>query len=560
MKYLSLLIFFLAPFIVHAQTGLSDEVIESIEKRIEYDVNPSISIGYIDEHGPRYYSFGNKSKDGDPIDEHSIYEIGSISKVFTGILLADMVAKELVSLDDPIASHLPEDVHVPTFNGKSITLAHLSDHTSSLPRMPDNFDPADRSNPYADYTVEQLYEFLSSVELNREIGSEYEYSNYAQGLLGHILALKADVSYEELLFNVITEPLGLSETKVTLDDKMQANLAIAHNNGVEVSNWDIATLTGAGGIRSSAHDMTRFLAANLGLIASPLRNAMDLSHTVRHDKGGNGSVGLGWHIIDHNDAEYVAHGGATGGYRAFAAIDKKARKGVVVLTNSTRGADDIARYIMDPTSELDEIKRDAALAMKKVIDEDGLEKAEEAYQSIKADPAYEFNESAFNNLGYEYMPDDLDAALFIFELNIKEHPEAFNTYDSYAEALRNQSIAFYKKSIELNPGNENGYEMLKQMGVDLKQEDITVSEDILETYVGNYQLAPTFFIEITRDENRLFAQATGQDKFELFPSSESEFYLKVVEARIEFYENEEGFVDSLTLFQGGQEMPGKKVE
>ena len=562
MKYFYLLILFFAGQFLIAQTGLSDELIQNIEKRVEYQLNPSIAIGFIDENGPQYYSFGHQTIDGRPVDEHSIYEIGSISKVFTGILLADMVEKGQMSVDDPISKYLPDGIDVPTFNGKHITLGHLSDHTSSLPRMPDNFDPADRSNPYADYTVEQLYEFLSSVELTREIGSEYEYSNYAQGLLGHILALKAGMSYEELLSTVITESLGLSETKVTLDDHMKRNLAIGHNNGVEVSNWDIATLTGAGGIRSSVHDMVEFLSANLGYSKTPLKKAMNLSHEIRHDKGGNGSVGLGWHVIEHNDRAYIAHSGGTGGYRAFAAMDKEAGKGVVVLTNSTRGADDIARYIMDPDSELDLIKRDGSLVLRKIINEEGIEKAEEAYRELKSNnpDEYEFNESAMNNLGYQYMPDNLDAALLIFSLNIEEHPEAFNTYDSYAEALRNQSITFYKKSIELNPGNDNGYEMLKQMGVDLKKKEVIVADEILDLYVGNYQLAPTFFIEITREENRLFAQATGQDRFELFPSSDSEFYLKVVEARIEFHKNDEGVIESLTLYQGGQEMPGAKVE
>jgi CubicO group peptidase (beta-lactamase class C family) len=566
MKYVCLLLLFVLSSVSQislAQKALSDDVIVNIEKRIEYNLNPSIVIGIIDKNGPQYFSFGNKTIGGEAVDEHTIYEIGSISKTFTAIMLADMVNKGMMKLDDPIKMYLPDDVRVPQFNGVDITLGHLSDHTSSLPRMPDNFNPADPANPYADYTEELLFEFLNGVELKREIGSEYEYSNLAQGLLGAILARKAGVSYEQLLASLITKPLGLSETKVTFDDHMKRNLAIGHDQGDEVSNWDIAVLVGAGGIRSSTADMLTYLAANLGLKKTPLSSAMNLTQKERHDKAGNQSVGLGWHIVKADGEEYITHGGATGGYRAFAALNKKRGKAVVVMTNSSKGIEDIGRHLMDPSVELEMPKRDIATVMKKTIDESGIEKAIMKYKDIKAKNVdeYDFNEGSVNMLGYYYMNKaDYDTALALFKLNIEEHPHAFNTYDSYAEALMNLSIKNYKKSIELNPNNQNGYDMLAKMGVEEEKEVVVVAADVLTTYVGKYQLAPTFFIEITSSENQLFAQATGQDKFELFPISDSKFFLKVVDAQVEFFHDDNDHVKSLTLYQGGKEMPGEKVD
>jgi len=243
---------------------LPGNVIESIEKRIENGSNPSIVIGVVDKKGTRYFNFGKVSKDGRAVDEHTIYEIGSITKVFTAILLADQVIDGSVSLDDPINRYLPSEVQVNAKGSSEVTLGNLSDHTSGLPRMPDNFAPANPNNPFADYTVEQMYSFISTYEPTREVGSEYEYSNLAQGLLGHILALNSGLSYESLMIGKIATPLGMEESKIILDQRMQDNLAIGHNNGAQAENWDIPALAGAGAIRSSTSDMLKFLSANLG--------------------------------------------------------------------------------------------------------------------------------------------------------------------------------------------------------------------------------------------------------------------------------------------------------
>lgn len=569
MKYLLHLSVFIFSLNVFAQSSvnLPDEVATSIKNRIEYGLNPSIVVGMIDAKGAHFYNFGVKTINGEEVDEHTIYEIGSISKVFTGILLAKQVEEGTMNLDDPIKQYLPADIKVPNRENEEITLGHLSDHTSALPRLPGNMNPLNPDNPYEDYTVQQLYDFISGYELQRDIGSAYEYSNLAQGLLGHILSINSGVDYEALMIREIAKPLHMEETKITFDEKMNNNLATGHANGREVENWDIPTLAGAGAIRSSTSDMLKFLRANLELVDTPLSSAMKLSHTPRHDKAGNNKVGLGWHIISGKNGDVTWHNGGTGGYRAFAGFVKEINTGVVILTNSTESVDDIGFYMLNPSAELRVVKPSISMELKTIIDSEGIEAALNRYNRIKNEESneYDFNESAINTLGYSYMDKDITVALAIFKLNVDEYPNSFNVYDSYGEALlknkQNElAVENYKKSIELNPGNVGGIRALEKLGVIIEEKEIVLTEDLLETYVGTYELQPGFNIVITRESTNLFGQATGQGRFQLFSKNETEFYLKVVAAQISFKVSKTNGVESLTLFQNGNELIGNKIE
>ncbi|RPI66954.1 MAG: DUF3471 domain-containing protein [Ignavibacteriales bacterium] len=179
--------------------------------------------------------------------------------------------------------------------------------------------------------------------------------------------------------------------------------------------------------------------------------------------------------------------------------------------------------------------------------------------------SYQFSEQQINSIGYNYLNRDMvDVALGIFKLNTELYPEAFNTYDSYAEALmvkgeKEESIQNYKKSLEFNPANDNGIAMLKKLGVEYKTEEIMVDNSILKKYEGEYQLFPNFIITIRADGTKLFAQATGQSEFEIFPQSETKFYFTVVPAQIEFVTSENGEVNKMILFQNNKEMPGERI-
>jgi CubicO group peptidase (beta-lactamase class C family) len=339
------------------------EVKESICLRVDNGYNAGIVVGLVTRGGTQYYSYGKPSlSGGGTLDENTIFEIGSITKVFTSILLADMVERGEVGLDDPIERYLPEGVAAPRRNGRSITLLDLATHTSGLPRLPDNMDPADPSNPYADYSVEQMYAFLSGHELQREPGAEYEYSNFGAGLLGHLLARRTGRTYEQLVTSRISDELGMPDTRITLTADMRARLARGHSGETEVANWDVPTLAGAGALRSSARDMLTFLAANMGLRESRLYSSMNSTHQPRRPAGSaNMQVGLGWHVLSTGERQIVWHNGGTGGYRSFIGFVPGEDVGVVVLTNSSTSADDIGFHVLEPGVPLRQVRTPVAI-------------------------------------------------------------------------------------------------------------------------------------------------------------------------------------------------------
>jgi len=221
---------------------------EILAERIDkYHQSVGIVVGVIDSTGRRTVSYGKfDTDDKRAVDADTIFEIGSVTKAFTSLLLADMVQRGEVALTDPVAKYLPAAVKMPERNGRQITLEDLATHTSGLPRLPSNLHPKDSANPYADYSVEQLYEFLSGYHLTRDIGSQYEYSNLGGGLLGHVLARRAGMDYEKLVRSRICEPLGMRSTGNTLSDEMKTRFAVGHDADMQrVSHWDLPTLAGA---------------------------------------------------------------------------------------------------------------------------------------------------------------------------------------------------------------------------------------------------------------------------------------------------------------------------
>src|SRR5438105_2688614 len=188
-----------------------------------------IVVGVIEPSGRRLVSYGRLAKDDSrPLDGDTIFEIGSITKVFTSLLLADAVQRHEAALTDPVSKYLPPPATMPE-RGRAITLQDLATHTSGLPRLPGNMKPRDAANPYADYSVEQLYQFLSSYQLTRDVGAQYEYSNLGGGLLGHVLALRARMDYPSLVRARVTAPLGMANTAIALSPEMKARLATGHS-------------------------------------------------------------------------------------------------------------------------------------------------------------------------------------------------------------------------------------------------------------------------------------------------------------------------------------------
>ena len=329
-----------------------------------------IVVGIIDAKGRRVISYGSLKKgDRRPLDGDTVFEIGSVTKVFTALRLADMVQRAEVAIADPIAKYLPPSAKVPERGGRQITLVDLATHSSGLPRMPENFRPQDPANPYADYTNEQLDAFLSSYEPIRDIGVKYEYSNLGFGLLGQVLARRADMEFETLVINRICEPLGMSSTRSSLSSDMEHRLAAGHSADlISVSKWDIPTLAGAGGLRSSANDLLKILAAAMGNTKTPLKPAMDAMLAVKRPTGQPFiDTALGWIIDTRGGSEIIFHDGGTGGYRAFIGYAPRSGVGIVTLSNAATnpGVADLGLHLLDaryPLAIPDGSPREAAVS------------------------------------------------------------------------------------------------------------------------------------------------------------------------------------------------------
>jgi len=323
----------------------TDEIREILVRRIDQQKQAvGIVVGVVEPTGRRVVAYGKLAKDdlanadAGTLDGDTIFEIGSVTKVFTSLVLADMVKRKEVALDDPAGKYLPENVKMPERNGKSITLLDLSTHTSGLPPLP-NLKPNDPSNPYAGYGVDDLYQFLSGYTLPRDPasdlkGSEFEYSNLGAGLLGHILARRAGTDYESLIRSRITEPLGMHDTGITLSSLQKQRMATGHSATlapVAKPQFLPLTLAGAGALRSSVNDMLTFLEAFLGYKETPLAPAMKSMLEVRRSgPAGKMEIGLAWLIV----GDGAFHDGGTEGFRSFVAYNPKAGSGVVVLSNT----------------------------------------------------------------------------------------------------------------------------------------------------------------------------------------------------------------------------------
>jgi D-alanyl-D-alanine-carboxypeptidase/D-alanyl-D-alanine-endopeptidase len=339
-------------------TALSDEEIHAIlAQRVDVGRQSTGIVAVTSgSAGNRLFTYGRPdTPDNRPLDGETVFEIGSITKVLTALLLADMVERGEVAFGDPVAKYLPTWVRVPEYNGKAIALVDLASYTSGLPHMPDNIISRDPLNPYADYTVDQLYIFLSGYALKYEPGTHVEYSNVGFALLGHALARRANKSYEELLVERICKPLGLHDTRITLTPDTRARIAQGHNLNLERKPlWDLPGLTGAGAVRSTANDLTVFLEACLGCGQTALGAALSKLSEIRRPILRPASehaveVALGWFISRAYGDEIVWKDGGSGGFGTFIGFSPVTKQGSIVLSNAANWhyLDDIGMHLVN---------------------------------------------------------------------------------------------------------------------------------------------------------------------------------------------------------------------
>jgi D-alanyl-D-alanine-carboxypeptidase/D-alanyl-D-alanine-endopeptidase len=336
-------------------------------------------VGIISPQGRRIISYGRLNQgDSRPLDGDSVFEIGSVTKIFTTLLLADMVHRGEVALDDPVAKYLPAQVKMPERNGRQITLADLATHTSGLPFLPTNFpginDPANFAkymDPVSKYSAAQLYEFLATYQLAKDPGSQWGYSNLGVGLLGEALARRAGMTYEDLVRTRITGPLGMTSTAITVSPEMKTRLGVGHDAHLQPApDWRMPIFAGAGSLHSTSNDLLKFLAAFMGYTKSPLDGAISsMLQTTR--PGPNFNQALGWWVLAFAPVDgLVVFGGETLGYSTSVSYDPKTRVGVVVMSNGAPDDGGLAWHLLRPAFPVATLAATNALKERKEIPSD----------------------------------------------------------------------------------------------------------------------------------------------------------------------------------------------
>lgn len=303
-----------------------------VQPYVDAGIVNGLVVGLYDAGTREIYGFG-EGPGGAPPTGATLYELGSVTKVYTGLLLADAVQRREVSLEDEIATLLPPGVTVPTRDKVSITLRQLALHTSGLPRLPPSLAQVERPDPYAGYGEDQLFQDLLRTQLVTTPGTVVSYSNYGTGLLGYALGRRIGGGYAAALTERVLAPLGLSHTHVGFPEGAPRAEGTTYD-GTPAPPWTFDALAGAGALVSNVRDQLTFLDAELDAYAGgklPLRAPMRLTQEPQEEFGAP-QAGIGW-LIDREGRYW--HNGGTGGFHSFVAFDPKNRRGVVVLASTS---------------------------------------------------------------------------------------------------------------------------------------------------------------------------------------------------------------------------------
>jgi CubicO group peptidase (beta-lactamase class C family) len=320
---------------IASSQNLTDQWVEKAAgPLVENRVVDGLSVGYIEGEHYGIVHLGSSGRAGKKADNLTLYEIGSLSKVFTGLMLADAVVRGEIDLNAAADIANPAGIRLPSRDGASIKWIDLSTHRSGLPRLPGNLPLTDSKNPYVDYDSKKAAAFLNQYELPRKPGDSHEYSNLGVSVLGYLVAQNAGKSYQQLLRERIAEPLRMTDCTVSLSSDQTKRLAVPHDRfGSATPPWRFADLPGAGGVHATMRDMMRFAKAQLTPPTGTLGDAIKLSWKQQRDADESSpAMGLGWIIA--GDGQTRWHNGQTGGSHAALFINRELKCAVVVLCNT----------------------------------------------------------------------------------------------------------------------------------------------------------------------------------------------------------------------------------
>lgn len=480
-----------------------------------------------------------------PYDEHTAFEIGSITKTMTAALLAEYIARGEVTLDDPITKLLPSGTSVPSFNGRDITIGHIVTHTSGLPALPAHYHPPDPNNPYASATERDLLDALAATRLTREPGSKWEYSNFAMIVLSYALAKRSGKDYETLLRERLLDPLGMNETYVSRRPP-QVHLAQGHlSNGMPAIHWDFhPDMAGVGGVRATLPDMLRYLEGELGTDDNAITPTLARTQEQVANVSGH-RMAMNWLLSTVNGHTFVFHEGGTGGFSSFAGFDRAAKRAIVLLSDtaltSVGGLGQLGLHLLD-SSRSSGAPRVVATADDKLLEalvgkyrlQGGLGielRHKDSGLTIQADAQPEF-EMGYDSAG-DFYPLKFDALLR--PKRKADGTYVFTWFQSGAVLEADRTSPAPAVASKWTPND-----------VDLKD------------YAGSYQLTPKFGLRLFAEGADLFVQGTNQQSLKLAPVERDAFVAESVGAEIDFARDADGKIVSLTLKQRGQVLRGER--
>jgi CubicO group peptidase (beta-lactamase class C family) len=504
-----------------------------------------------------------------PNEPDTKFRLGSITKQFTATLILQLVEQGKIKLDGRVSNYLP-DYRKDT--GAKMTIHHLLSHTSGVPNYtaaPGFFENVSR-NPFK---VDDFVKQYASGDLEFEPGAKFNYSNSGYFLLGAIIEKVTGKPYEQVLKEKILDPLGMKNTGYdhygTILSKRATGYVKTPEGYQNAPYLDMTIPYAAGSLYSTVEDLFLWDQALYGerVLSAASKELMFKPNLENYGYGfGIRKATLGANKIV---VPVIEHNGGINGFSTTIVRLVGDKRLVVLLDNTSQGRylDGIALAITNILYDQPYAspKRSFKEALLKLAVENGVSTAISFYHTLKEQFAneYDFSEMELNTLGYQLLQmKKVAEAIEIFKLNVQVYPQGANTYDSLGEAYmthgdKDLAITNYKKSLELDPKNTGAVRMLAL----LTSPRIEVRGDpkIYDSYAGDYELAPFFILKITSEDGRLMGQATGQSKAELFPTSETEFFLKTVDAQITFVKNDQGQVTQLILHQNGRNMPAKKI-
>ena len=501
-----------------------------------------VAVAWVDADGPAFFQTGQfDAADPRPITPDTQFELGSVTKVFTALLLADSERAGKVSRSDPAARYLlPADDAAQAELAK-ITLLSLATHTSGLPRLPANIgsDPDGASDPYASYDTAALIAGLRLHGPAADVGRKFAYSNFGVSVLGEALASAWGTSYAAALRDRVLAPLGMNATTLGLAGQTApVELAPGHVGGQRVPNWTFLVCAPCGAARSSARDMAIFLEACLGRRETPLRATIDATlQPQREDEDSGSKIGLGWMLFGSAERPIVWHGGATAGSHAFVAFSPQTGAGVAILANSQKASEKLGFGLLGREPP----KPRAS----------GVENADDYPGRYPLSPAFAITITA------------VKGALFGQATGQPRFAMRPVSADRFSVVGVAAEVSFERdgdgKVVALVL-HQNGRDQRGPRGeLPPAPKEVVLPAGTLAEYPGSYPLAPTFVLTVTVENGAVFVQATGQEKFPVFATARDQFFYKIVEARISFERDDAGKVSGLVLHQNGRDMPAAKA-